>query len=282
VAIAAAAIASAAIGPAAALFAGALIASDRAMAAVQSLTGEVGAPRTTWLGMFPGIAAAAIGAAIMAAAPWLVGADSTAVGRAPALIAVLLGSSLAALLASLPLAPGAMVAAVREVAALDRERLAHVERAEPSALERAWSRLVRADARGVYLKDARLARRRYPAPYFLTALALAALWVVALAEPEAYVTWFASLLAVLAAYAVIMAWRSVRPPIEHPRLLAALPLSQRAVADAKRKPIVLRLAVGLGAGAGPAVALAPEPAHLAPLALVVGLGALAVGYAVTR
>ena len=99
--VGAAAFAASLLGPAAALTAGALIASDRALALIESVAGgEVGAPKTTWLGLFPGLAATAIGAALLAGAPWAAGLPTTAIGAPAILFGIVLGAPLVALAAA--------------------------------------------------------------------------------------------------------------------------------------------------------------------------------------
>ncbi|RMH39095.1 MAG: hypothetical protein D6689_17650 [Deltaproteobacteria bacterium] len=272
------AVASAALGPAVALFAGALIASERAMALVHSLAGgEIGAPKTTWLGLLPGVAAAAVGAALLAGAPWAAGDTATAVGSPEALAVAAIGIAAGVLAASLPLARRWMGAAVREVAALDAVRLAHVDRVGPSALERACGRLLSRGARLVFDKDAAVARRRYPAPYLVMGLGVVALWIVAAVRPEAMTTWAAALLGAQATYAAVMARRLWTPPVEHAVLVRTLPIASGDVAAAKRAAAALRAAIAIGAGGVPVVARAPDPAELAVVVAAAAAVALLAG-----
>jgi hypothetical protein len=275
----AAAAGAAMLGPAVALFAGAIVASDRALQLVQSIGGgEVGAPKTAWLGIFPGIAAAAVAAALMAGARWVAGDSMTAIGAPGVLFGALVGGPAAILGASLPTARTMMTDAVREVAALDYERLAHIEITRPSLLERAWERAaVPAAARAVFEKDAKLSRRRYPGPYFLSFAGVAALWIVAAARPDNLTAWTAAIVGFLAVYTVIMARRLAIEPVEHPRFLRTLPIASASVAAAKRQAVILRALFTIGAGAAPVIARAPDPAPLAiAVAIAIAL-ALAAG-----
>jgi len=276
-----AAAASAAVGPSVALFAGALIASDRAMALVDAVAGaEIGAPKTTWLGMLPGIAATAVGAALLAGARWAAGASMTAIGRPLVVFAVVLGVSSVILIVAWRIAGGVMLAAVREVAALDRVRLAHVERSTASALERLWASVTLSESgRRVFAKDAALARRRYPAPYFLAALGVLALWIVAVVAPGDLEAWAGGLLGALAVYAVVMARRLATPPVEHPAYLATLAVSARTVGAAKVSAVVLRVAVTLVLGAVPVVARADNPVRVGAGVAVVLVAATTVAIA---
>jgi hypothetical protein len=269
--------AAVALGSASALFAGAMVASARALQLIESMAGtEIAAPKTTWLGLFPGLAATAVGAGLLAGAPWAAGAKATAIGPMAGLAAGLAGAALVALLASLALAPAHMADAVREVSALDRERLAHIELTRPSALERAWLRwAVPAPAWGMFIKDACLARRRYPAPYFLFAMGVLGLWTVAAVRPSATVQWAAALASLLAIYAVIMARRLAIAPVEQVRLLATLAICPRHVLLAKRRACVLRVLTTFVAGTAP---LAVGAAN--PLAWCAGIAATAAAVVV--
>src|SRR5690606_21847484 len=109
-------------------------------------------------------------------------------------------------------------------------RLAHIDRTGPSAAERLAARLLRdRGGRLVLHKDAALARRRYPIPYFLGMTGLVALWIAAAAAPGDLLFWAGAISAGLGVYGAIVARRSVVPPIEHPAFLRTLPLSERAV-----------------------------------------------------
>jgi hypothetical protein len=126
------------LAPAMALLAGAMVASDKVQAALDSFGGELRGPRTSWLGVLPGMTGAAVGLVAMAAAPWVRGETEGTIAGPPAVLlgAAALASVLAALWA-LRRSEELMVAALREVVALDQERLAHVDLWVPRA-SRAW------------------------------------------------------------------------------------------------------------------------------------------------
>lgn len=263
------------LGPAAALAGGAVVASDRAQALLDSFGGEVRAPKVTWLGLLPGIAATLAVLEALALAPWAAGGTPPG-GSGALLLAVSLAVPLAAVAWAWAVADRVVLAAVREVAALDQEILATIERSHASPLERLWGRVACAPAgRVLYAKDAALSRRRYPSPYFLVPLGVVALWIIAAAGPASYLSWSGLVLGLLAVYAVIMGRRLATPPVEHPRLLSTLALPPPAVRSAKRAAVLLRGAVVFGAGGAPVVAAAPE---VVPAAVMVGaLAAVSVG-----
>ena len=76
----------------------------------------------------------------------------------------------------------------------------------------------------------------------------------------------------LAVYQVVMAWRALRPPVEHLRLLHMLPLPRSAAMRAKASYLFLRLAICVGVAGVPALLRGPEPTLVGA-----GLGALTVG-----
>ena len=251
------------LGPAVALFAGAMIASDRALQLVESVAGgEVGAPKTTWLGLFPGLAATSVGAVLMASARWVAGDPNTAVGPPVVVLGAMAGVALLGFVVSLSVARNAMTAAVREVAALDTVRLAHIEQTRLSAIERAWSATVPAGGRAVYAKDAKLSRRRYPAPYFLMAVGVVALWIVAGTRPDTMTTWAAALVGGLAVYTILMDRRIGSPPIEHARFLATLAVDPRHAVAATRQATVLRALMTIAIGGVPIVVRAHDPIEM--------------------
>lgn len=130
--------------------------------------------------------------------------------------------------------PGhAMGDILRDVSALDRQRLATLEIRPPTALERAIGKLVGPAGALAYDKDARLVRRRYPMAFALGGLAFAVLVIVGIARPSDPAPWLTVTLAGGAAYAVALAGRLARPPIELPRLSSTLPIDAAARARAK-------------------------------------------------
>jgi hypothetical protein len=121
---------------------------------------------------------------------------------------------------------------LRDVSALDRQRLATLEIRPPTAIESAVARLL-GDARLVYDKDARLMRRRYPMAFALGALAFLVLVIVGLARPDDPIPWLVAVLSGAAMYAVTLGRRLFRAPIELPRLVATLPIPAAAITRAK-------------------------------------------------
>jgi hypothetical protein len=130
------------------------------------------------------------------------------------------------------IAPRVMGSILRDVSALDRQRLATLEIRPPTAIERAIGRLL-GDGALPYAKDARLVRRRYPMAFALGALAFLVLAIVGLSRPDDPVPWLTATIAAAAVYAIALAARLRRPPIELLRLSATLPISAAASARAK-------------------------------------------------
>jgi hypothetical protein len=236
--------------PAVALAGGALVASDKTASLLAQLGGgEVQPPPTGWLGALPGATSAGLVLLGLASTSWLRGtADETLIGPGEIVMAAaVVGAVLAALVARRA-AVTVLPAALREVAALDRQQLAHLELHPPTAIERAWMRLLPPAARVVFGKDARLMRRRYPLAYVIGAVGLLAQWILAAVVPDGMLAWTAAIAAGLAVYAVVLARRLAEPPIEHAITLSALPITGREIALAKRGWWALWLAVYLGAG----------------------------------
>ena len=264
------------LGPAVTLAAGAMVASDKAQQIMGNLGGEVQAPRSSWLGLLPGLTGAALVLALLAAAPWARGAERVAlVGDPMLLLGLAAGLPLVSLAWALARADAVMLDALREVAALDQERLAHVELVEPSRLDRliaagflgGSSGGAFAGAAAVFAKDSRLARRRYPIPFFLGLVGLASLLIVAAARPASMLLWAGVIAAGLGAYGVVMARRLVSAPIEHPVFLRTLPVGGRPALRAKRARVLLWSAWYIVPGALAVVARAGANAGLAALIL---------------
>lgn len=254
------------LGPSVALAAGAVVASSKAQEIMASLGGELQGPRTAWLGALPGMAGAGLILLLIALTPWARGAATTPAG--PPMLLLALGDlvPVIALLWASTRAATVMLPAVREVAALDQERLAHIDLVGPSPLERITAGLLGDRGAALVLcKDASLARRRYPIPFFLGVVGLITLWIVAIAVPDDLLTWSGVTCAGLGAYGVVMARRAMIPPIEHPVFLAGLPIARHAVARAKRARLVLWVLVYMLLGSVPVILRAPEPAVAASL-----------------
>jgi hypothetical protein len=129
-------------------------------------------------------------------------------------------------------AAAVMPAILRDVSALDRQRLAPLDIRGPTAIERAIAALLGRTGL-VYRKDARLMRRRYPLAFGLGALAFVVLAIVALAQPSSEASWIAGTSGAAAVYAFALARRLWRPPIELARLSSTLPIPPRSRAVAK-------------------------------------------------
>jgi hypothetical protein len=190
-------------------------------------------PRTSspaaLLGVLPGLAAAIIIVVAIVVRPWLVGAASGV--EAPIGLAVIAAVSAIAAIAAR--ARGAVMSRIlRDVSALDRQRLATLEIKPPTPLERLIARLL-GDAALLYEKDARLMRRRFPMAFALGAIAFAVLAIVGLVRPDDPTPWLAVAIGGAASYGIALARRLHRPPIELARLSATLPLTDRARARAK-------------------------------------------------
>jgi hypothetical protein len=156
-------------------------------------------------------------------------------GRAAAALVGIPAAALAAAIGARITAPRVFATILRDVSALDRQRLATLEIRPPTAIERAVARLL-GDAALPYTKDARLMRRRYPMAFALGALAFVVLAIMGLARtPLSYVIVVA---AGAALYAGALAGRLARPPIELPRLSATLPIAPPARRRAKLAWIV--------------------------------------------
>lgn len=271
-------------GPTVALAAGAIVASDRARAALASLTGEFQPPRTSWLGLLPGLAGTAMALLLFACVSWTRGASTTPVGEPLLVIALDVLVPLACWYWALQRAGAVMISALREVSALDQERLAHIELTRPSALERLSSRLfLRArGARLLFEKDASLSRRRYPIPYFIGVVGVISAWIAAALAPADLLLWAGIISACLGVYGVVMARRAMFPPIEHPTFLGTLPIANRDVARAKRLHLGLWIAVYMILGAIPVIARSPAPATTAALLGGIMLATWIAGLAVTQ
>ena len=200
------------------------------MRAAAGLAATPGPPSTALLGALPGLAATVLLTGILLISPWLLGASPHA-PAAPVLGAIA-AASLAAVAATRAAAPRIMGTILRDVSALDRQHLAHLEIHPPTTIERAIARLL-GDAALPYGKDARLMRRRYPMAFALGALAFLVLGIVGLVQPTDPAPWLTAAIGGPALYAIALAARLRRPPIELPRLSTTLPIPAAAAARAK-------------------------------------------------
>ena len=208
--------------PAVAVWSAMLVVADR------TLRGNPPGSASAILGALPGFASSVVIVAVILAAPWLDGSDPTGL--------VILGALVAASVLSYVIvrvvAPSKMGAILRDVSALDRQRLAKLEIDPPTRLERGVAYLL-GDAALPYVKDARLMRRRYPMAFALGTLAFVVLGIVGLAQPENPWPWLVAVLAGGALYGAALGNRLRHPPVELPRLSATLPIDPRAQSLAK-------------------------------------------------
>jgi len=148
--------------PAVATWAAALVAfgqDDLRVQRVRAAAGLAeapGPPSSALLGALPGFAATLVLAGLLVVSPWLVG-RATAFPAPLACIAIA-ALSVLGIAAARAAAPRVMGTILRDVSALDRQRLATLEIRPPTALERVIARLA-GDGRLAYEKDARLMRR---------------------------------------------------------------------------------------------------------------------------
>lgn len=188
-----------------------------------------GPPSTAALGAVPGFASTIVFVAVILGYRWLTARDTEV--PVPIILGGIGAASIAAIVATRARAPAIMGTILRDVSALDRQRLAHLEIRPPTALERALAALAGRDGAIVYAKDARLVRRRFPMAFALGALAFAILAIVGFARPDDPGPWLTGTIAGGALYGVVLANRLYRPPIELARLTSTLPIG--GVARAK-------------------------------------------------
>jgi hypothetical protein len=181
------------------------------------------------LGALPGFAASAVIVAMLFGAPWLLGQEASAPG--PIVLTVIAIASIGAAIAARAGAD-VMGRVLRDVSALDRQRLATLEIKPPTPIEQTIAARLGAAALA-YRKDARLMRRRYPMAYALGGLAFIVLIIVGLARPADPTPWLTVAIGGAAIYGLVLVTRLQRPPIELARLSATLPLTAAASARAK-------------------------------------------------
>jgi hypothetical protein len=197
---------------------------------LQTTTSTPGATSTTLLGALPGFVSTVVITLVIVAAPGIYNHQTS---LSP--LAVMLGLAAVSIVAILAMrgAAGAVMGDIlRDVSALDRQQLATLEIREPTALERTIARML-GEAGLPYRKDARLMRRRYPMAFALGALCFAVLVIVGLARPADPTPWLVVVIGGAALYAIALARRLYRPPIELLRLSATLPISAEARTRAK-------------------------------------------------
>jgi hypothetical protein len=274
--VGAVAVAAALFLPAVALGAGALVAGGKADSLVRAVGGaDVAAPPTAWLGMLPGLAAAAVVLAVIGAAPWARGtAASTIVGPPAALLGGVAVASVLAALAARRAAAAVMPRAVREVAALDVQRLAHLEIHPPGRVESLVNRLLGARGALVHRKDARLMRRRYPMALVAGALTTLSLWIAA--GSRAGSAWVLGIVVAFAAYGALVAWNLGTRPIET-RTSAALPLTRADLVRAKTAWLATWMLLHVVLGAAAVAVRLPDGLLLAAVALAIALASIVLG-----
>ncbi len=229
----AAALVAAVATAAAALVGAALAQAARLTAMARTLATDARGPATSWLGILPGLATAAVVLLALALRPFVQRGGPTMLGPGALVLAIAVGGALLALLAARAVAPG-MAVALREVAALDRVRLAHLEIHPPSRIEAALARLVGGRAAIVLTKDARLMRRRYPMAWIVGVGVWFAGGVGGLATSAEPVTWAVAAGALAGGYLALLGGRLATAPIEERRQLALLPVALAAAARGKR------------------------------------------------
>ena len=242
------------LGPAVALLAGALVASEKAQGIFANMGGEFQAPKTSWLGVLPGMTAAVFFAVIVAGSEWAEGAARTPVVSPMVFFTIVVSVPLVTLLWALSQSKVYMSAALLEVSALDRERLAHIEKTRLGLFERWTKRALRLpETQVVFTKDATLMARRYPMAAFLGWMGVLVLWLVALVFPGSAVTWVITISALLGVYGVIVATRLTASPLEHMLFIRTLPIRREQVHAAKRAYATLWVLRYLGLGCIPAI-----------------------------
>ncbi|MFT3696339.1 MAG: hypothetical protein QM831_24580 [Kofleriaceae bacterium] len=181
------------------------------------------------LGAIPGFVSAVIFVFVIVMSPWLL--------NRPSSVDPITGFITLAIVSILPLlAQRAGMAArmgniLRDVSALDRQRLAFLEIHPPTAIERLVMKLI-GSAALPYSKDARLMRRRYPMAFALGAMIFIVLAIIGIAQPDDP-TWLIAALIGAALYGIVLARRLGQPPIELRRLSSTLPFDAAAIRRAK-------------------------------------------------
>jgi hypothetical protein len=237
------ALVAAAFIPAVTMYAASLVAGSRNLLQIATAIG--GAPSRTKavgvnpahssagavLGALPGLASSAALVVLLLASPWLLNHDAP-LEPFPAAVLVA-GISIFSLVGAGAKIGPRMGDILRDVSALDRQRLATLEIHPPTAIERSVMKLLGAAALA-YSKDARLMRRRYPMAYALGALVFLVLVIIGLSQPADPVPWLVVPLAGALLYAALLHARLAEPPIELPRLSATLPITPASRKLAKR------------------------------------------------
>ena len=234
-------------------------------------------PSTAALGAFPGFASTLVLVGVLLETAWLTG--GTPAAPAPIVLGLIAAVSVLAITLTRATAPRLMGTILRDVSALDRQRLAALEINPPTAIERRIARLLGEGALP-YTKDAQLMRRRYPMAFALGALIFLVLAIVGLAQPTDPMPWLTATLVGAAAYGLALAGRLHHPPIELAKLSAMLPISPAAIARAKRAWVLAWWSIFVVVPGVFAVVRQAEP--LAGAALLGGGTLLVLGAALAR
>jgi hypothetical protein len=212
--------------PAAAAAASLMVAGGQLASATATVAGVDTPERlpTTVLGALPGTAAALATLLAISLRPWIADGSSTVLGPAPTVLGITAIACLAALTLIARSAHG-MSIALREVAALDRQRLAHLEIHPPRGLEALVTRALPRTSSLVYDRTSRLMRRRYPMAWVIGFLAYLLAVPLAIWSPSDAFTWSLGLAIATSVYALSLSLRLHRPPIDLPRHSTPIPPS---------------------------------------------------------
>jgi len=269
--------------PAVATWAASLVALGQSQARMQRVRAIAGIeatpapPSSALLGALPGFAGTIVIVGVLLLARWLVGGEP--VLPAPAILGTLVGLGIVTLVAIRAVAPRVMGSILRDVSALDRQRLATLEIRDPTAVERAIAAML-GDGALPYAKDARLVRRRYPMAFALGALAFLVLAIVGIAQPDDPGPWLTATVVGAAAYGVVLGGRLHRPPIELARLTTTLPIPAAACARAKVAWVAGWWTIFVAIPG--AFSIARQPDLVANLALLAGATVVVIGSALGR
>jgi hypothetical protein len=224
-------IACALLLPAVATGAAALVAAGQQDDRMKKVAGtSEGPPSAALLGALPGFAATFVIVDALVEYKWLV--DGTPVLSPALAFGGLAAVSIVSIVAARSAAPRVMGTILRDVSALDRQRLAHLEIRPPTAIERVIAILV-GNAALAYSKDARLMRRRYPMAFALGSTIFIVLAIIGIAVPDDPLPWLTVTIGGAAVYAITLAHRLHRKPIELERLSGSLPITESARNRAK-------------------------------------------------
>lgn len=201
-------------------------------------------PPTSILGALPGFAATMIVSLLATESPFLV-------GKYPSIDPIiglggLVAGGVVAIAIARARAPHFMAKVLRDVSALDRQRLATLEIRPPTKIESLVASLL-GGAGLPYRKDAVMMRRRFPMAYALGAIVFLVLVIVGFAAPADPWPWLGATLAGACLYGAVLASRLKKKPIEIARLSASLPIEPGAIARAKTAWVAVWLVIFVAA-----------------------------------